>query len=190
MLRFLNNLKASTRMEELTLGECASADDIREAEVLLIDGEFVQGNANSKRVPPLVNQFNLFMDEPGVLRCISRLKHASIIQESKTLIFLPSNSYYSELVISKAHGKVFHDCIAETLNCCCQKYWILRGRVMAKKYIRRCGKCKWFEGLPLKFNVTPDLPESTPWSIAGPKRNQTRKVMFVYSRVLQHGQST
>ena len=39
------------------------------------------------------------------------------------------------------------------------KYWILRGREVAKKHIRKCVVCKRIEGLPFKFNVTPDLPE-------------------------------
>ncbi|XP_065070793.1 uncharacterized protein LOC135695590 [Rhopilema esculentum] len=190
--RFLNNLRSSVRKENLVLDQWVTADEISQAEIVLIKGiqqqsfnseiEFVIGKSKSKQVPPLVNQFNLFTDEQGLLRCKSRLLHASVVNESKTPILLPSKSYYSELVIAEAHSKVFHDGISETLNCARQKYWILRGREMAKKHIRRCGKCKWFEGPTFKFNVTPDLPkirvdDSPPFSnvgvdFAGPLMNK------------------
>eukprot|EP00795_Rhopilema_esculentum_P009997 gene9997-18624_t len=190
--RFLNNLRSSVRKENLVLDQWVTADEISQAETVLIKGiqqqsfnseiEFVIGKSKSKQVPPLVNQFNLFTDEQGLLRCKSRLLHASVVNESKTPILLPSKSYYSELVIAEAHSKVFHDGISETLNCARQKYWILRGREMAKKHIRRCGKCKWFEGSTFKFNVTPDLPkirvdDSPPFSnvgvdFAGPLMNK------------------
>lgn len=128
------------------------------------------------------------MDEQRILRCQSRLKHASISQESKTPILLPSWNYYSELVMAEAHRNVFHDGVAETLNCARQKYWILKGREIAKKYIRRCGRCKWFEGSPSRFYVTPDLPkirvdDSPPFcnvgvDFAGPLMNKGYVCLF------------
>ncbi len=112
------------------------------------------------------------MDEEQILRCRTRLGNAAFTDVEKKSILLPSKCYFSELVAQEAHSKVFHDGIGETLSCVRERFWILRGRELVKKVIKRCIPCKKVEGLPFKLNITPDLPhfrtdESPPFSNTG-----------------------
>ena len=91
-----------------------------------------------QRPPLLVSQFNLFIDEQGILRAMARIKNADINSECKEPILLPSRHYYSDLIIQDYHVKVFHNGIRETLNAIRQKYWTLRLRESVKKFVRRC----------------------------------------------------
>ena len=77
---------------------------------------------------------------------------------SKTPILLPSKHHYSDLVLRECHDRVFHSGVKDTLILAREKYWVLRGRQAAKRLVRRCIVCKKYEGIPFKFNVTPDLP--------------------------------
>ena len=54
---------------------------------------------------------------------------------------------------------MLHDGVGETLSAVREKYWILRGREVVKKFVRGCKKCVRFEGKPFEFTVTPSLPE-------------------------------
>ena len=111
-----------------------------------------------KGAPPIyVSQFNLFLDEKN-LRCRARIGNASLSESCKMPLLLPSRSLYSELVMDDCHRKVLHNVTRETLNLARQKYWVLRGREMARKIVRHCVLCKRIEGLFYKSTYCPDLP--------------------------------
>ena len=137
-MRFVSNLKALVRKKLKNVEKYVSAEETNSAEVMLIKGiqkrafgkefEFMQSKGTSGKRPVIVNQLNLFLDEKGVIRCRSRLENAPLLEASKTPILLPSKTYFSELVASQAHERVFHDGVGETLSAVRGKYWILRGR--------------------------------------------------------------
>ena len=62
---------------------------------------------------------------------------------------------YTELILSDAHEKVFHNGVVDTLSLIRQRYWILRGReqVLCHYII-----CKRIEGLPFKTGYNPEVP--------------------------------
>ena len=169
VMRFVSNLKALVGKKSRNVEKHVSAEETNSAEVMLIkdiqrrgfskEFEFMQSKGTSGKRPDIVNQLNLFVDEKGVIRCRSRLENAPLLEASKTPILLPSKTYFSELVVSQAHERVFHDGVGETLSAVRERYWILRGREIVKKFVRRCKKCARFEGKPFEFNVTPNLPE-------------------------------
>ena len=70
--------------------------------------------------------------------------------ERKEPILLPSKGWFSELVIREYHNKVYHNGVRETLNVTRERYWVLRGREIVKKLVRRCVVCKKLEGLLYK----------------------------------------
>ena len=165
---WVDNLKASVRDEPRRLEEQLGVQELEKAEISIIksiqrvvfEKEITHITSQAKRdCPLLVNQLSLFLDEKGLLRCKSRLNNASISDSSKTPILLPSRHYYSDLVIRESHERVFHNGVKDTLNLVREKYWILRGREAAKRMIRRCVVCRKYEGIPFKFNVTPDFPD-------------------------------
>ena len=110
------------------------------------------------RPPTLLAQFNLFVDKDGILRARSRLKHASLTLDATQPILLPKNHWYSRLVVQDYHERVFHNGVREALNALRHKYWILRGREVAKSCIKSCIICKKLEGLPFSTVQRLDLP--------------------------------
>ena len=61
---------------------------------------------DSSKVPIKVNQFNLFIDKHGIVRCRSRLSNANIPDAGKYPILLPARNLFSRLTVSEAHGRV------------------------------------------------------------------------------------
>ena len=129
---------------------------------------------NTKGFTPtaLVKQFNLFLDENGILRARSRVCQANISESTKFPVLLPSRHVYSEMIMKECHNLVFHNGVKETLNVVRQRDWILRGREAVKRIVRQCVVCKKFEGLPSKQSPFPGLPQlrvddSPPFSNTG-----------------------
>ena len=205
-IRFITNMKGAINGTNLCKERHVTAEEVENAESLLVRS--IQHNAFSEELkylkceatgknkskPPLyVSQFNLFIDNKGILRCRSRLKHARISLSSKTPILLPAKARYSELLMRECHEKVFHNGTVETLNLARQRYWIIRGRELAKRIVKQCIICKKLEGLPFNSIFNPDLPafrvdDSPPFShvgidFAGPllvKNKDTVKERKVY----------
>ena len=171
VMRFVENLKGAVKGKTPCKEANLTAEEMQNAEHILIRS--IQRQAFSAELkylnldkasrtnlkPPLyVVQFNLFVDEAGIIRCRSRLKHANISLSSKTPILLPAKSQYSELLIRECHEQVFHNGTVETLNLARQRYWIIRGRELTKRIVRQCIVCKKLEGLPFNSVFSPDLP--------------------------------
>ena len=170
--RFINNAKSAIKQEKVNDDAVLNVSEINSAENTLV--KFIQmenfeteirylllspSARNNAKTPSYVNQFNLYIDENGVVRCRSRVNKAILPDTGKRPIFLPSKSRYSELLIKDCHEKVFHNGIRETLNLLRQKYWVLRGREKVKGIVRQCIVCKKIEGLPYKTVFCPDLPQ-------------------------------
>ncbi|XP_065062963.1 uncharacterized protein LOC135689604 [Rhopilema esculentum] len=167
VLRFIHNLRASLknntcqRENQINIEEFANAENVL---IRSIQGEFfckeidyLQSKGDKK--PPLyVSQFQLFVDEKGILRCQSRIKNASVIESSIRPILLPKSHQVSKLLVLYCHEKVMHDGIRETLNLLRQKYWIPRARELVKSIVRKCITCRKLEGLPYSTVFCPDLP--------------------------------
>ncbi len=169
LLRFINNAKNKrNRNSEIQL----STTEVEKAEKVTIESiqresfkneisylEMKDKGKNEGRIPLYVNQFNLYLDNDKILRCRSRIKNANIAYDSKVPILLPSKHRFSELIAKEYHSKVMHNGTNDTLNAVREKYWIIRGRELVKKVVRRCILCKKHEGLSFKTKFCPDLPE-------------------------------
>ena len=167
VLRFIKNLKSVVIKKPLNLERQVSATETEDAEKMLIRSiqgdtfrqeiEYLQSNKGQK--PPLyITQFNLFLDEDKLLRCRTRINKASVVESGKQPILLPTNNYFSELVVQDCHQRIFHNGTRETLNLLRQSYWLPKGREIVKKLVRRCFLCRKLEGLPFKTIFCPDLP--------------------------------
>ena len=175
VLRFISNLRARCNNKEANKNQYLTYAEIESSEVMLlkniqqknfdIEIEYISNRKTmSSKVPALVNQLGLFVDNKGLIRCTSRLKRAKLSDEIKQPILIPSKSYYAELLIREAHEKVYHNGIRETLNHVRQKYWLLRGREKVKKLVRRSyivgvRRSQKIEGVPFGFKDMPDLHE-------------------------------
>jgi len=95
-----------------------------------------------------VKQFNLYLDEDKIIRCKGRINNAHTTEESKNPVLLPSRHRYTELLIRERHDHVHHNGVRETLNAIRETHWVLKGRETVKRVIRKCNRCRRYEGKP------------------------------------------
>lgn len=117
-------------------------------------------------------QLGLFIDSEGVWRCGGRLSNADVPYTTKHPILLPRDHPMTKLLVLKAHTRVSHNGIKETLTEVRAKYWVLKGRSLVKRILHNCLVCKRFEGRPYSAPVPPPLPEfrvtrGTPFTSTG-----------------------
>ena len=62
------------------------------------------------------------------------------------VVLLPGGSYFTLLVIRRAHERVFHNGVKETLNEVRLRFWVLRGRATVQKLVHKCVLCHRLEG--------------------------------------------
>lgn len=103
-------------------------------------------------------QFNLFIDEKGVWRCGGRLSNVEAPFATKHPVLLPRDHPLTELVVKRAHGRVQHNGVKETLTETRRSYWIPRGRSLTRYLIHHCTLCRRFEEAPFKSPPPPPLP--------------------------------
>ena len=104
-----------------------------------------------------MKQFNLYLDEDKIIRCKGRINNADTTEESKNLVLLPSSHRYTELLITERNDRVHHNGVRETLNAIRETHWVLKGREVVKRVIRKCTICRRYEGKPLTAPPSPDL---------------------------------
>ena len=77
------------------------------------------------------------------MSCVGgRLKNANIPLASCHQIILPANHPISRLILSEIHQNNFHAGREHCLSISRQKYWIVRGKNLARKIVKECFTCK------------------------------------------------
>ena len=158
VLRFVAKLKKSSKSGDARkTTTMLSAQEISCAEVLWIKESQCQliEDRNFESWKP---RFGLFVDEAGLWRCGRRLSNANIPFSTKHPILLHRNHPLTTLIIRKAHEKVLHNGVKETLTEIRSKYWIVKGRSLIKMIIHKCITCKRFEDRPYIAPPPPPLP--------------------------------
>ena len=90
--------------------------------------------------------------------CGGILRNAELPYDAKHPVLLLSQHYFTELVIHRAHNRVFHNGVRETLTEVRASYWIIQGRAVIKQFISHCVICKRFEGKHYSVPGPPPLP--------------------------------
>jgi len=103
-------------------------------------------------------QLDLFMDNEGIYRLKGRLEGAHLSFDAKHPILLNHLSYFTKLVVIRAHHAVKHMRGKSTLNEVRTRFWICKGRLTVAAAIRNCVRCKEVIGTPLVGPPPPDLP--------------------------------
>ncbi len=83
-------------------------------------------------------------------------KNHPLPYDTKFPILLPSDHYFTRLVVIRSHEQVMHNGVRETLTQVRSKYWITKGRQIVKKILSKCTICRRLEGPPYG---NPPLPE-------------------------------
>ena len=87
-----------------------------------------------------------------------RLQFASINEEVKHPMVLPSKNHVADLVIRYYHGLVGHMGQESVLACLKEKFWILKGRANVRRVIRSCVDCQRRKK-PTCKQITANLPQ-------------------------------
>ena len=158
VLMFVNNLKNRTKTKGGTASEPATVSGVE----LLARAETLWIKIAQKQLPRdnnLQKQFDLFLDEDGIWRCGGRLSNADVPFHTKHPILLPRDHHLATLVVRRAHNRVLHNGVKDTLAEVRARYWILKGRAFVKKVIHQCVTCRKFEVRPCLGPSPPPLPE-------------------------------
>ena len=173
VLLFIDKLKKS--ISKPSLFNCDSLSDVENLLLKDVQRDIISHkNYNQWKI-----SLNLFTDSDGVIRSKSRLSNGKLIDDNvmKPILLLPT-SYFTKLVVWRAHEEVLHAGTDITLNRIRNKYWILSGRQTVRKLIKPCVICKRFQGKPPLPPPSPALPDyrvcseypfqSTGFDFAGP----------------------
>ena len=107
----------------------------------------------------LEQDFGLYEDSSGVLRCKGRIANADVPHETKFPALLPKNHYLSTLLVRDAHERVHHNRVEATLAQLRTRFWIVKGRQFVKRTLASCTVCRRYEGKSYRVPPQSDLPE-------------------------------
>ena len=146
-----------------------SSDEVRHAKIFWCyltqrahfksEIELLKANQTLPRSHALRNLFPVYKD--GVIRVGGRLKHSVLITHEKYLIILPSASILTDLVIRYSHHLTLHGgsqlCLA-LIRCL---FWVVKGRVKVKAFIRNCVTCRRYQASPELSGFSPEFHMNT-----------------------------
>ena len=79
----------------------------------------------------------------GILRIAGRLAKSVLPFDLKHSIVLPETSHLTYVIIQNTHvNLVGHSGVYATLNCLCQRFWIVNARVTVRRVVSNCVTCR------------------------------------------------
>ena len=84
-------------------------------------------------------QFGLFKDEVGLWRCCGRLSNSNVPFPTSCPVLLNKDHHLTRLIIRRCHEKVMRSGLSGTLTELRSGYWLIRGRQLIKKLLRKFG---------------------------------------------------
>jgi len=125
---------ADLRKAENGLVKRAQLDEFSEELYALKIGKEVSRSSKLKSLYPLLRNDNLILVG-------GRLNNAEIAEEQRHPMILPSNHKVTRLIFEDMHKRLLHCGPQQLLASVRQRYWPLRGRVMARSVTTRCVTC-------------------------------------------------
>ncbi|XP_067665015.1 uncharacterized protein [Haliotis asinina] len=151
-LRFIDKLHAKVRGQAYKHpGPCLQPEEINGAETYWV--KFAQQSlGNWKTTLTDLAPF----ERDGVIRAGGRLRQTSLQYDQVHPIILPAKHQIAKLIMRDVHEKLCHVGPERTLSESRRKYWIIRGRSMAKGIVKNCVTCKLRQ--PVHQTLMSDLP--------------------------------
>lgn len=106
----------------------------------------------------LARSLFLFKDELGLLRCGGRFQNTDWTDEKKYPILLPTNTEFTTKIVEAAHKDNYHVGVGHTLAIIRGKYWIVKGRSLVQRILKKCFSCRKEGGGPYQLPQMPPLP--------------------------------
>ena len=103
-------------------------------------------------------QLILYLNDDFVICCRGHLNQSDLLSNMKNPILLPTKHGFTELLVRFKHFAVHHDGTPATLAAVRENYWIVKGRSLVRKVIRRCTVSRRYDAKSFSSPVLPDLP--------------------------------
>ena len=110
-----------------------------------VQREFFKDKSNLKQFQI---KLGVYLDTDNIYKCKGRLVNSSLPEYSKTPIFLPKESYFSNVIILKSHQNLKHNGIKDKINYVRSIYWIPKLKQLVRSIIRNCILCRRSESKP------------------------------------------
>uniref|UniRef100_A0A8D8HDN4 (northern house mosquito) hypothetical protein n=1 Tax=Culex pipiens TaxID=7175 RepID=A0A8D8HDN4_CULPI len=152
IIRFTKNCRLDKEKRYL---KRLTADELENALLVLVKSTQDQFFSNEIRYLQQNNQIpskdrgfksqmktlNPFIDESGLVRISGRLQNAALPFDTKCPIILPYNSHLTLLMMRETHRKALHAGPQLLLAILRQKYWPIKGKILAKRIVNECIIC-------------------------------------------------
>lgn len=134
----VHNAKASTKYEEKRTGRLQVAElKGAKREWLKSVQSDLKKQGNFKQ---LVSELDIEEDR-GILRCEGRLVNWDLESEARKPIILPRQHRFIRLVVEECHQRVNHSGVRATLVELRSRFWVPKGRKIAKRILGECITC-------------------------------------------------
>jgi hypothetical protein len=152
--RFSRNARPGSQKIKLNFISFSEASQalhffIKEEQAKYFEKELASLRAG-KQVSSYLQSVNPFIDANGVLRVGGRLQHSSLPYSQRHQIILPKESKVTYLIIENEHLKLLHASQKEVLSSLSQRYWIVNGLRLVKKFVNKCLTCFRLKGVTAK----------------------------------------
>ena len=111
---------------------------------------FTERSVVLKKIPPLVMQLNLFMDDDGILRVKS--KFGRFRSKNYFPILLSKSGYISGKIVCHYHEVLSHSNVYAVMNELRKKFYVCSVFSTVKKCIKNCITCRKQNNRPVKLN--------------------------------------
>ena len=131
-------------------------------EVFPLEVEYLNHSSSALKVPPLVKQLNLFLDDHGIIRSKGRIdKSVDLKYNVVNPISMPKHHHLTRLIIYYAHCISRHMGLRSNLNFWRKHgFWILKARQAVLSFIKECVLCKRYNVPSVKYPSPVSLPAS------------------------------
>ena len=110
-----------------------------------VQREFFKDKSNLKQFQI---KLGVYLDTDNIYKCKGRLVNSSLPEYSKAPIFLPKESYFSNVIILKSHQNLKHNGIKDKINYVRSIYWIPKLKQLVRSIMRNCILCRRSESKP------------------------------------------
>ncbi|CAG7818271.1 unnamed protein product [Allacma fusca] len=116
---------------------------------------------NGKPCPAKSRIFTLnpFLDSEQLIRVGGRLRNSDLMFEQKHPLLLPQHHHLTKLIVQHFHERLLHAGPQLMLHTIQQKYWIPRGKDVARARVRKCITC-FRQNAEVQQQMMGDLPKS------------------------------
>ena len=116
-------------IEDVKKETCLTVDELVDAEGCWVEYEKTLMSSESKKFEKLNGSLNLFYNKSELFRSQTRIDRCLKL-DYKTInpLLLRKESYFTKLIVLRAHENVFHSGLESNTANVRLKYWIIKGR--------------------------------------------------------------